>query len=177
MKLKFKKIAEKAIIPKFAHEGDACFDFHIIVDNNLNYPRSLSEVKKLTHTVSYTPLSDGKLDMSRPIVTIEPHCSVVFHTGLKCEIEPGYVLKIYPRSSTGIKCALSLSNGTGVIDAGYRGEIMIALTNNSDKPRVIYDLDRVAQGQIQKLVDVEIEEVTELSDTERGEGGIGSSGR
>lgn len=176
MKLKFMKIDEKAVIPKFASEGAACFDFHIVVDNQKNRPATLSEKNKLTHTVTFCQ-ADGTIDMNKPIITIEPHCSVVFHTGLKCEIEPGYVLKIYPRSSTGIKTALSLSNGTGVIDSDYRGEIMIALTNNSEKPRVIYGGDRVAQGQIQQLVDVEIEEAFELSETERGEGGIGSSGR
>lgn len=178
MKLKFKKLDEKAIIPHKAHPTDACFDMHIIVDHATNYPKSRSAGRGiLTHTVSHGYAEDGSVDTSKIIVTIEPHCSVVFHTGLACEIEEGYCMKIHTRSSIGIKSALALSNGTGIIDAPYRGEILIALTNESDEPRTISHLERVAQCEITRVEDVEIEEVDELSETERGEGGIGSTGK
>ena len=178
MTLKFKRIDSKAQLPKYATSGSACFDLSIIVDNGKNYPRSLSAVEgALTHTVSYGYDKDGAVNTDKYMITIEPHCSVAFHTGLKCEIEPGKSMKIYDRSSTGIKSALLLSNGVGVIDSDYRGEIMIALTNLSNVPRVIYSGDRVAQAEIVPIIQEDIIEVDELSDTERGESGIGSSGR
>lgn len=167
MTIKFKKISPKAVLPSYATEGSACFDFSIIADNASFYPRSLSDTNKLTHTVSYGYDKDGAVNTDKYMITIEPQCSVVFHTGLKCEVEPGKVLKIYDRSSTGIKNALLLSNGVGVIDSDYRGEIMIALTNLSTTPRIIYSGDRVAQGSIEPVIQEEIIEVDELSDTER----------
>ena len=86
-------------------------------------------------------------------------------------------MKVYVRSSTGIKKHLALSNGTGVIDtATYRGEVLIALTNIGDESVSVSNGERVAQAEIVKTLDVEIEEVTELSDTVRGEGGFGSTG-
>ena len=76
--------------------------------------------------------------------------TLVFHTGLKCATPNGYGLKMYERSSTGIKKKLRLANGTGIIDtAQYRGfELLVALNNFGSKALKVFDKDRVAQGEV-----------------------------
>ena len=175
MKLKIKKTSENARIPSYAHVGDACFDISVIVGIGdeekplvySEYEQRFVEAKEVAYGAS-----SGK-----PEVTIRPGNTVMFHTGLKFETEYGYCMKVHVRSSTGIKKNLILSNCTGVIDtAQYRGEMMVALTNIGSTVQKVHDGERVAQGEIQKCIEVEIEEVSELSETERGEGGIGSTG-
>ena len=97
------------------------------------------------------------------------------HTGVHIAIPRGHVGMVFVRSSTGIKKHLVLSNGTGIIDAGYRGEIMLSLHNTGHRSQHI-----PAGGYIAQLVTVpiapnEIAEVRELGDTERDTNGIGSS--
>ncbi len=76
----------------------------------------------------------------------------------------------------GIKHGISLSNSVGVIDSDYRGELCVGLINNSDKPYTIQPNDRIAQMMIMRTTPVTIEIVDELNETERGEGGFGSTG-
>lgn len=98
---------------------------------------------------------------------------VTYKTGLAMEIPEGYVGLIYPRSSV-YKTDLFLSNHVGVIDSGYRGEIMVKFRNTD---RLTYEVgDRVAQIIIVPYPQIEFEEVEEIGDTERGDGGYGSSG-
>jgi len=169
MKLIFKKIDQKAVIPQYQHKGeDACFDLSVLIDSESNEPS----------TYSYDGF-ETKVGTYNSMVFIPPRKSVVFHTGLKCEIENGYVMRIYVRSSTGIKKGLMLSNGTGIIDSNYRGEIMLSLYNTTDAEIGVRSLDRLCQAEIAKVIDVDIYEATEgeeLSETSRGEGGIGSTG-
>ena len=118
-----------------------------------------------------------KIDVNGNSVVMKPNSTLMFHTGLKFETEIGYNMKVHVRSSTGMKKNLILSNGTGVIDtAQYRGELMIGLTNIGNSEQTVVDGERVAQAEMVKTLDVDIVEVDELSDTERGEGGIGSTG-
>ena len=84
---------------------------------------------------------------------------------------------LYARSGLGVKHGICLSNGVGVIDSDYRGEVCVGLCNVSDKPYVIEPFERVAQMVIAPVLTPDITEVDELSDTARGEGGFGSSGR
>ena len=113
----------------------------------------------------------GYINSRRNYVTLEPGQTLVFHTGLKCATPNGFGLKVYVRSSTGIKKKLRLANGTGIIDtAQYRGELLLALNNFGTKAVKIFDKDRVAQGEVVPVLNVK-----SLSDTERGEGGIGST--
>lgn len=84
---------------------------------------------------------------------------------------------LYARSGLGVKHGICLSNGVGVIDSDYRGEICVGLCNVSDKPYVIEPDERIAQMVIAPVLTPEIVETTELSDTQRGEGGFGSTGR
>lgn len=101
--------------------------------------------------------------------------NTVFHTGIKVEIPEGYVGLIFPRSSVGFK-GLRLANSTGVIDSDYRGEILIGINSWSPKNTEIKEPVRVAQLCVIPCPQVEIEIVEELSETERGENGFGSTG-
>lgn len=96
--------------------------------------------------------------------------------GIAVEIPPGYALFIVPRSSTGLKTALRQSNSIGVIDSDYRGEIALILDNIDLGNETIKAGERIAQGFIIPIPTVEFEEVDELSETVRGEGGFGSTG-
>lgn len=84
---------------------------------------------------------------------------------------------IFARSGLGIKHGICLSNGVGVVDSDYRGEVCVGLCNVSDKEYTINPSERVAQMVISPVSLMPVAEVRELSDTERGEGGFGSTGR
>lgn len=100
---------------------------------------------------------------------------VTYDTGLSVEIPEGYVGLLFPRSSVS-KTTLNLANSVGVIDSGYRGSLMLKFRYLEEGD--VYDVgDRVAQLVIMKLPFVEITEVAELSLSERGEGGFGSTGK
>ena len=107
---------------------------------------------------------------------IKPGDNVKVKTGLVIEVPFGYALMIYARSGIAAKTPLRLANGVGVIDSDYRGEIIVALYNDSMEDRIVYNGDRIAQIVITPYLHIEPNEVTELSDTERGEGGFGSTG-
>lgn len=108
--------------------------------------------------------------------TIAPGTAFAFGTGLAFEIPHQHALMVYSRSGHGFKHAVNLINGTGVIDADYRGEVKVKLMNHSDKPFVVTAGDRIAQAMLIELPKVQLAVVTELSDTARGTGGFGSTG-
>ena len=111
-------------------------------------------------------------------VTIKPGDLALIPTGIAIEIpSQNFVAYIFARSGLGIKHGICLSNGVGVIDSDYRGEVCVGLCNVSDKPYVIEPFERVAQMVIAPVLTPDVVEVDELSDTARGEGGFGSSGR
>lgn len=108
---------------------------------------------------------------------IEPGQTILVHTGLAMEITDGWWGGIYARSGLAAKQGLRPANCVGVIDSDYRGEIMVALHNDSDYIREIKSGDRIAQLVFHQLWTVDWEVVDELSDTTRGEGGFGSTGK
>ncbi|MBQ1988954.1 MAG: dUTP diphosphatase [Clostridia bacterium] len=110
-------------------------------------------------------------------VSIAPGETKLIHTGLSLEIPEGYAGLIYARSGIATKRGLAPANKVGVIDSDYRGEIMVSLYNHSSSVQTIADGERVAQLVITPFLKVEYNEVDELSDTERGEGGFGSTGK
>lgn len=110
-------------------------------------------------------------------VTIKSGETKLIHTGLSLEIPEGYAGLIYARSGIACKRGLAPANKVGVIDADYRGEIMVALHNHSNDDQTIADGERVAQLVITPFLKVEYNETQELSDTVRGEGGFGSTGK
>ena len=103
--------------------------------------------------------------------------TVIIKTGLSVEIPQGYFMSIVPRSSTGLKTPLRQANSYGVIDSDYRGEIGLLFTNYDDKPYKVTKGDRLAQGFILPVFQMTIVISDELSNTERGEGGFGSTGK
>jgi len=149
--LKVKRLHPGAIIPAYATEGAACFDLHAV----------LGEYR---HAVI-------------------PGDAVAFRTGLAFEIPEGHVMLVFSRSGHGFKCDIRLSNCVGVIDSDYRGEVMVKLRNDQESAdsvgtvTVINAGDRIAQAMLLPIPRVELVEVGELTDTARGQGGFGSTGR
>lgn len=98
-------------------------------------------------------------------------------TGLAVEIPEGYEMQCRPRSGLAIKRGLTVLNTPGTIDSDYRGEIRVVMINHSNAAQWLAPGDRIAQLVLAETPKLEIIEATELSDTERGEGGFGSTGR
>ena len=110
-------------------------------------------------------------------VTIMPHETKLIHTGVAMEIPTGFAGLIYARSGIASKRGLAPANKVGVVDSDYRGEIMVALHNHSAEPQSIDNGERIAQLVIAPYVVADFVLSDELDDTERGEGGFGSTGK
>ena len=110
-------------------------------------------------------------------ITIKPLQRLLIPTGLHIELPIGYEAQIRPRSGLAYKHGISIVNSPGTIDADYRGEIKVLLVNLSDTDFVINDSDRIAQMVIAKHETISWENVEELSDTDRGAGGYGHTGK
>lgn len=109
--------------------------------------------------------------------TIEPGELVMLPTGLAAEIPLGCAGMIFTRSGLGVKHGIAVSNGVGVIDSDYRGEIHVGLRNSSRVPYTIQPGERIAQLIVMPVCLPRVEEVEELTETIRGTGGFGSTGQ
>ncbi len=109
-------------------------------------------------------------------LTVQPHQTVLVHTGIAMEIPEGLVGLVYARSGLASKRNLAPANKVGVIDSDYRGEIMVALHNHGETAQTIAEGERIAQLVLAPYITAEYQEVAELSDTARGAGGFGSTG-
>lgn len=146
MKVKFKKLHPGAMAPEYATDGSGCFDFFA------------------PHAVVYAPF---------------PGMPVTVRTGLAVEIPEGHVMLIFSRSGHGFKHDVRLANCVGVIDSDYRGEIQVKLTADEPTGAPVLTFEkggRIAQGLIVPFPRIEFVEVDELTDTERGANGFGSTG-
>ena len=114
--------------------------------------------------------------ISEPI-TLKPLERKLIPTGLKIELEHGYEAQIRPRSGLAIKHGITLINCIGTIDEDYRGEVCIPVVNVSNEEYTILPDERIAQMVIAKYEQAKIEVVTELTETSRGEGDFGSTGK
>lgn len=126
-----------------------------------------------------TELSAGmdlKANITEP-VTIASLERAMIPTGIYIELPEGYEAQIRPRSGLAAKFGVTVANAPGTVDADYRGEVKVILVNLSKEPFVINPGERIAQMVIAKYEKIEWEEVEELGDTERGDGGFGSTGR
>ena len=126
-----------------------------------------------------TELSAGmalKANITEP-VTIASLERAMIPTGIYIELPEGYEAQIRPRSGLAAKFGVTVANAPGTVDADYRGEVKVILVNLSKDPFVINPGERIAQMVIAKYEKIEWEEVEELGDTERGDGGFGSTGR
>ena len=110
-------------------------------------------------------------------VTIAPGGTALIHTGIAVAVPQGYVGLVYARSGMACKRGIAPANKVGVIDADYRGEVMVYLHNHGDQPQIIEDGERVAQLVITPYLTAQFQSVDELDGTERGSGGFGSTGR
>ena len=141
------------------------------------------KIQRLTPTAALPERATGQsagLDLRADIgqaVTLPPGGASVFPTGLAIALPGRTVGLIFGRSGLGIKHGIAPSNAVGVIDADYRGEIRVGLTNHSDKPYTIEPGERIAQLVVTPVLLPEIAEVASLDETARGAGGFGSTGR
>ena len=108
---------------------------------------------------------------------LSPMERALIPTGLGVAIPKGYVGLLFPRSSVGVKMGVGKPNSVGVIDSDYRGEILVSAINYTDGDVEISDGMRVSQMVIVPVMQAEVVEVGELDETERGEGGFGSTGK
>ncbi len=110
-------------------------------------------------------------------VTLHPGDLAVIPTGIAIGLPgPGYMALVFARSGLGVKHGISLSNGVGVIDSDYRGEIQVGLCNLGSQPYTIRPEERIAQLVVTPVCALPVEEVEVLDETARGEGGFGSTG-
>jgi len=141
------------------------------------------KIKKLTdtaktptrgseHAAGYDLYADVKED-----VQIKPHETVKIGTGLAMEVPDGYFGAIFARSGLASKEGLRPANCVGVCDSDYRGEYIVAIHNDSEKTRTITAGERIAQLVVMPYLPVTFDEVAELTDTNRGEDGFGSTGK
>ena len=143
MKVKIKKLTDKAIIPTFGSVGSAGADLYSAEES----------------------------------IIISPNQTVVVGTGVAVEIPEGFVGLVFARSGLATKSGLAPANKVGVIDCDYRGELKVALHNHSGEVRKIESGERIAQLVITPYLQFDFDEVDELSDTKRGSGGFGSTGK
>ena len=108
---------------------------------------------------------------------IEPGKTVFIPTGIVMAVPQGYAGLIYARSSMGTKRGLAPANKVGVVDSDYRGEVMVALHNHGQQPQVVAHGERIAQLLVTPVLAPAFEECDDLTDTQRGTGGFGSTGR
>ena len=109
-------------------------------------------------------------------VSIPPGRTALIPTGFAVAVPSGYEAQIRPRSGLALRYAVSLPNSPGTIDSDYRGEIQVILINHGTEVFTVQDGERIAQMVFQPVLRVSWEAAEELSDTERGEGGFGSTG-
>lgn len=140
-------------------------------------------VKRLTETAKlpergseYAAGYDLFADVERS-VEIKPTETRMIGTGVAMEIPEGYFGGIFARSGLSTKEGLRPANCVGVVDSDYRGEIRVALHNDSETDRYIFRGQKIAQMVVVPFLSVEFEEVEELNDTVRGTGGFGSTGK
>ena len=126
-----------------------------------------------------TPQSAGmdlRANLSEP-VTLQPLERKLIPTGLYMALPAGYEAQVRPRSGLALKKGITVLNSPGTIDADYRGELCVILVNLSSEPFVVEDGERIAQMIIARHEQAEWQEVQVLSDTERGAGGFGHTGK
>lgn len=146
--VKIKLIEPFATMPTKAHANDACFDL-------------------------YAPTSEKK----GTFFWVPAHGSVMIDLGFATEIPEGYFAAVYARSGISSKKHLRPANCTGIIDSAYRGTWKIALQNDSDQDQMVTYGDRIAQFCILPVLETQLTLADSLEDSDRGEGGFGSSGQ
>lgn len=158
-------------LPEYATENSACFDISARFDPS-------SKVKLYTASnkeMSLIPLFSSM--ENKLFITIKPGDRVLIPTGIIFDIPTGYSLRVYIRSSIALKKGLILSNSEGVIDSDYFHETFVMVTNVSTQSVVIFDGDRIAQGELVPVYNVNIQDIPEAPKQKTDRiGGLGSTG-
>lgn len=160
--LKIQRLTETAKLPTKAHPTDACFDIYADIPDKKHDGFSYSEERNKIKP------GDG--------VIIHPHQTVLIPTGFATEIPHGFWGAIFARSGLASKQGLRPAQGVPVIDEPYRGQWMIPLHNDSEETRIVHHGDRICQFMLLPYFDTTLTEVDNLSETDRGESGFGSTG-
>ena len=142
----------------------------------VNFIRLTNTAKDPVCGSQYSAGHDLSADIEKSII-IPPPQTVKIPTGLAMELPENTFGGIYPRSGIATKEGLAPANKVGVLDCDYRGGIMVALHNHSDEYRIVEPGQRIAQLIIQPFIPVQYNEVSDLSTTDRGAGGFGSTGK
>lgn len=151
MSLKIKRLHPAAQLPRYATPGSACFDLHALINDE-----------------------EG---MEKPPVRVLQNKPATIRTGLAFEIPQGFAMLVFSRSGMGFRRGVRLGNCVGVIDSDYRGEVEVRLVcDPNGKGMDVAHGDRIAQALLIQTPWLAIDEVQELSDTQRGAGGFGSTG-
>jgi dUTP pyrophosphatase len=128
---------------------------------------------------SYATDGSAGLDLMAAVgqdTVLEPRARALVPTGIAIALDRGYEAQIRPRSGLALREGITVLNTPGTIDADYRGEIGVILVNLGDQPFVVRRGDRIAQMVVAPVIGVTVEEVAELPDSRRGDGGFGSTG-
>lgn len=141
LNLKVQRVHKDAILPNYAHKGDAGLDLYAVEDKKIN---------------------SGE--------------SALIKTGIKIELPQQTEAQVRPRSGLALKHGITVLNTPGTIDEGYRGEVGVILINHGKNDFFVEKGMKIAQMVVKPTWCVDVTEVTELSDTERAEGGFGSTG-
>lgn len=138
-------------------------------------------INKSTNALpSYETMASAGMDLRAHLdqaITLKPMERKLIPTGLSMELPAGYEAQIRPRSGLALKNGITLLNAPGTIDADYRGDIGIILVNLSTEDFTVQPGDRIAQMVIAKYEQIQWEQVEDLSETKRGAGGFGSTGK
>ncbi len=128
--------------------------------------------------ITYTHEGDAGADLrSVEDTIITPNSRILVHTGLHMAIPDGYVGMVCPRSGFALKHGVTVLNAPGIVDSGYRGEVGVILLNTSEQTVTVRKGDRIAQMVFVPYVHMAFEHVESLPETDRGEGGFGSTGK
>lgn len=130
------------------------------------------------HNITYAHEGDAGADLrSVEDTIITPNSRILVHTGLHMAIPAGYVGMVCPRSGFALKQGVTVLNAPGIVDSGYRGEVGVILLNTSEQTVTVRKGDRIAQMVFVPYAHMAFEHVENLPETDRGEGGFGSTGK
>jgi len=177
--VEIEKLYNDVVLPEYAHEDDAGMDIRAyftrewveeyILKSRTQMARIGGEVVETSRDEKriIVPAADGPMTKNWLIVP----------TGIKVAIPRGYEIQVRPRSGLAAKKAITVMNTPGTIDSQYRGEVGVILVNHGPEPFVITSGDRIAQIVLKRVDRINWVERDKLSDTVRGDGGFGSTGK
>lgn len=171
--LKFFKLYPDALDPYFRTDGSACFDMHAYLTDKVNSVRLYDPYGQSVPQTPTPILTDGRRGL-----IIRPGWRVLVPSGLIFQIPVGYSVRLYSRSSVGIRQGLPLAHGVGVVDSDYYDECLLPLHNVTNETVQIGHGDRIVQGELIELPKYDLIETDEKPEqTTDRVGGFGSTGK